>query len=220
MKEDYCYENTELKRLKKYIKVRKAYKKLTKKGMVNTMVYLFLADGFETIEALTVVDMVRRAKIDIETVSIQETKQVVSAHQIPVTADRVLDDVVDQDADMYVFPGGMPGTTNLRANETLMGMLQKQRDANKYIAAICAAPALIFENMGYLKGKKATCYPSFDDQLKNGGVDWSPEGAVIDGNIITGRGMGTAIDFASAIISVLASKEKAKEIEDSIVYKK
>lgn len=184
------------------------------------MVYLFLADGFETIEALTVVDMVRRAKIDIETVSIMDTKQVVSAHQIPVTADRMLGEVVDQEADMYVFPGGIPGTPNLRANETLMEMLQKQYDADKYIAAICAAPALIFENLGYLKGKKATCYPSFDEQLVSGGVELNPVGAVIDGNIITGRAMGTAIDFASAIISVLDSKEKAQEIEDAIVYKK
>jgi 4-methyl-5(b-hydroxyethyl)-thiazole monophosphate biosynthesis len=181
------------------------------------MVYLFLADGFETIEALTVVDMLRRARIDIQTVSMNETKTVTSSHKIAVEADVLLADVEQQPADMYVLPGGIPGTPNLRANETLMNMITKQYEAGGYIAAICAAPG-IFSELGFLRGRRATCYPSFEEQLVSEGAELTGAPAVTDGNVITGRGMGCSIAFASEIITALDSAETAQRIKDAIVY--
>ncbi len=183
------------------------------------MVYLFLADGFETIEALTVVDMLRRAKIDIETVSINQTKEVKSAHNIIVMADKLLDEIKSNDAECYVLPGGIPGTPNLRANETLMSMVKKQNEAGKYIAAICAAPAMILADLGITIGKKSTVYPSFNDEVKNAGVNLITDPAVVDGNIITGQGMGTAVQFSKAIISELRDKDLAEQISDSICFR-
>ncbi len=181
------------------------------------MVYLFLAEGFETIEALTVVDMLRRAEIDIKTVSVMDSLEVVSAHRILVKADVMIDDIIEQPADMYVLPGGIPGTPNLRANKTLMDMIKKQYEADGYVAAICAAPG-IFSELGFLKGRSATCYPSFEEQLKSEGADVTRLPAVTDGNVITGRGMGTAISFSSAIITALKGSEMAEKIEGAIVY--
>lgn len=181
------------------------------------MVYIFLADGFETIEALTVVDMLRRADIDIQTVSMQADLTVTSAHKIPVTADVMLADVVEQEADMYVLPGGIPGTPNLRASNVLMQMLTKQYREGKYIAAICAAPG-IFSELGFLKGKRAICYPSFEEQLVQEGAILTKEPAVVDGHVITGRGMGTAIEFASTIITALRDEKTAEKIKEAIVY--
>lgn len=182
------------------------------------MVYIFLADGFETIEALTVVDMLRRAQIDCQTVSIQPTKEVTSAQKICVQADVMLSDMKDCEADMYVLPGGIPGTPNLRANDTVMTLIKKQYEAKKYVAAICAAPG-IFSELGFLKGRNAICYPSFEEQLEREGALLKREGAVTDAHVITGRGMGTAIDFGAAIITALAGKEAAQRIMDSVCYR-
>ncbi|MDD5948946.1 MAG: DJ-1/PfpI family protein [Lachnospiraceae bacterium] len=181
------------------------------------MVYIFLADGFETIEALTVVDMLRRAGIGIQTVSMQADTTVTSAHKIAVQADVMLSDVTEQEAEMYVLPGGIPGTPNLRSSDTLMQMLEKQYKEGKYIAAICAAPG-IFSELGFLKGRHAICYPSYEEQLEQEGAFLVREGAVVDGNVITGRGMGTAIDFAAAIITVLKDGDTADAIKKAIVY--
>lgn len=181
------------------------------------MVYIFLADGFETIEALTVVDMLRRAGIDCQTVSIQQTKEVTSAQKISVQADVLLADMKDCEADMYVLPGGIPGTPNLRANDTVMALVKKQYEADKFVAAICAAPG-IFSELGFLKGRHAICYPSFEEQLEREGANLVREGAVRDGHVITGRGMGTAIDFGAAIITALAGEEAARKVMDSVCY--
>lgn len=181
------------------------------------MVYIFLADGFETIEALTVVDMLRRAGIDCQTVSIMQTREVITAHKISVQADVMLADMKDKEAEMYVLPGGLPGTPNLRANDTVMELIKKQYDAGKFVAAICAAPG-IFSELGFLKGRKAICYPSFEEQLEREGAVLVREGAVTDAHVITGRGMGTAIDFGAAIITALAGKEAAKTVMDSVCY--
>ncbi len=184
------------------------------------MVYLFLAEGFETIEALTVVDMLRRAKIDITTVSITDDLDVVSSQGVSVKADKLLKDIKDDASECYVLPGGMPGTANLRACDTLMDMVVKQNDAGKYIAAICAAPALVFSDLGLTKGRNSTCYPSFNDKLLEEGVNLVSEPAVVDGNIITGKGMGTAIAFAHAIIKELRDEALADKILDSICFDK
>ena len=184
------------------------------------MVYLFLAEGFETIEALTVVDMLRRAGIDITTVSITDSLEVKSAHGIVVKADELLSNVKDNDSECLVLPGGMPGTNNLRANDTLMDMVIKQNEAGKYVAAICAAPAVIFSELGITKGKNSTCYPSFNDKLEDEGGNLIKLPAVVDGNVITGMGMGTAIEFSHAIIKELKGKEIADKILDSICFYK
>ena len=147
---------------------------------MSKKVYIFLADGFEDIEGLTVVDLMRRAGIDIKTVSIKETKEIQTSHKITLLTDF--------------------------------------NTKGKKIAAICAAPS-VFSGLGFLKGKNATSYPSFMEVIERDGAKTSEESVVVDGNITTSRGLGTAIDFALSLISQLESEEKAKEIADSVVYK-
>ena len=178
-------------------------------------VYVFFANGFEEIEALTVVDMLRRANVETVMVSIMPDKTVFGAHNIPIIADGLFEDYKYGDGDMLVLPGGMPGTNNLMAHEGLCEELFIYRDANKYMAAICAAPSVLGMN-GMLRGKKATCYPGFEDKLL--GAEVIKERVVTDGNIITGKGMGTAIDFAAAIIEVLCGEEVAQKVLKAIQY--
>lgn len=178
-------------------------------------VYIFLADGFEEIEGLTVVDLLRRAGIEAVTVSISEDKMVTGAHGIPVKADFLFQEVKGTMADMAVLPGGMPGTTNLLAFEPLMDMILGLYNVGTYIAAICAAPSILAE-IGLLDGKKATSYPGFEEKMTMADYVYDP--VVQDGQIITSRGMGTAIDFSLKLIEVLLGENKAGEIADSIIY--
>ncbi|MCI5596113.1 MAG: DJ-1/PfpI family protein [Lachnospiraceae bacterium] len=179
-------------------------------------VYIFLAEGFEEIEALTVVDLLRRAQIEAVTVSIQESKMVKGARGIKVEADLLLSEVKGTMADMLVLPGGMPGTIHLKECEPLMEMVLGLHCAGAYIGAICAAPSILAE-LGLLDGKKATSYPSFEEQLSM--AFYSYDSVVVDGQIVTSRGLGTAIDFALKIIELLEGEALAKEIADSVVYK-
>ncbi len=178
-------------------------------------VYIFLAEGFEEVEALTVVDLLRRAEIDITMVSIMDTKRVAGAHGITIEADELYDDVNFSQAKMLVLPGGMPGTKYLGEHEGLVTMLKSFNDKNKLIAAICAAPSVLGVN-GILKGKKATSYPGFEDKLVDAVV--STDSVVNDQNIITSRGLGTAIPFALKIIERLKGKDTSKSISESIIY--
>ena len=180
-------------------------------------VLVFLADGFEEIEGLTVVDLLRRADIEVTMVSIQDTCAVMGAHGIPVTADVTIDAVMDQEPDMVVLPGGMPGTLNLKAHKGVEAMILKNYEAGRYIAAICAAPS-VFAELGLLDGKTATSYPSFEDVLKEHGSNYVYDQVAVDGTIITSRGMGTAIAFAGKIIEVLKDQKTADDILESIVY--
>ncbi len=180
-------------------------------------VYVFFANGFEEIEGLTVVDLLRRAGANLVTVSIHETKQVVGAHNIEVKADILLDEMDKDSADAIVLPGGMPGMTNLRDNDIVREMIFSYEKANKLIAAVCASPS-IFSDFGLLEGKKATSYHSFKENLVAHGAIYSEDAVVRDGNIITSRGLGTSIDFALSIISYLIGDEKASEVAQSIVY--
>lgn len=179
------------------------------------MVYLFLAEGFEEIEALTVVDLLRRAEIDIATVSITGTKKITGSHQITVEADALFEDHNYSDAQMLVLPGGMPGTKYLGEHVGLVQLLKETNEQNKEIAAICAAPSILGVN-GILKGKRATCFPGFEDKL----FEAIPTGnkVEIDKNIITGKGMGTAIDFSLKIIEKLKGKVLADKIAAAIQY--
>ena len=178
-------------------------------------VYLFLAEGYEEVEALTVVDLVRRAGMELETVSITGNKEVRGVHDICVKADRSFDEINCEDADMLVLPGGKPGFANLEAYEPLMKQVDSFANKGKYIAAICAAPT-IFGKRGLLKGKKACCYPNMEIDLKEAIISY--ENVCVDGNIITSRGVGTTIEFALAIIEILTDGQNAENIAKSIVY--
>lgn len=178
-------------------------------------VYIFLADGFEDIEGLTVVDLMRRAQIDIQTVSIKDTKEIQTSHGITMLTDRTFGETDFSDADMLVLPGGMPGTRYLGGYKPLTDLLTDFYGKGGKVAAICAAPS-VFAALGFLKGRKATSYPSFMDKLE--GALTTEESVVVDGNVTTSRGLGTAIDFALCLIAQLLGEEKAKEIAASVVY--
>ncbi len=179
-------------------------------------VYIFLADGFEEIEGLTVVDLLRRAEIQIDMISITGKKQVVGAHGIKVETDYLYEEVNIEEADMLVLPGGMPGTKNLAAHAELCSQLKAFHQAHKGVAAICAAPMVLGKH-GILEGKRAVCYPGFEEYLKGATVEKLE--VVTDGNVITSRGLGTAIEFASAIITHFIGEEKAQEIKDCVLYR-
>ncbi len=176
---------------------------------------IFLADGFEEIEALTVVDLLRRAGIEITTASIMGRKSVEGSHKITVEADALLEDLDFDSYDMLILPGGMPGTTNLDNCAPLKAKIQEFADAGKRLSAICAAPT-VFGGMGLLKGKRATCYPGREPDLL--GADVQTTEVVKDGNFITSRGMGTAIPFGLAIIEEFQGKDAAVDMAAKIVY--
>ena len=197
--------------------IQKIFMDFIKERMNRIMskVYIFFADGFEDIEGLTVVDLMRRAGIDIQTVSIKETKEIRTSHGIDLLTDRTFGECDFSDADMLVIPGGMPGTNYLRDHEGLAELLKKQYEAGKWVAAICAAPS-VFGGLGFLKDRKATSYPGCLDGIPVG--EYTEEPVAVDGNVVTRRGVGSAIGFALKLIEVLISKEKADEIAASIVY--
>ena len=165
---------------------------------------IFLATGYEEVEMLTVVDMLRRAKISIDMVSITDQKEVTSSHNVTITADKTLSEVNFEEAEMLILPGGIPGTPNLRACTALCEKLKE-----------FAAPTVLGE-LGILEGKKVTCYPSFADKLATG--DYVKQPVVTDDNVITSRGMGTCIEFAGAIIEALKDKATADAVKEAIIY--
>ena len=180
-------------------------------------VALFLADGCETIEALTVADILFRAGIPCTKVSITHTPVIVTSHQVTVTADTTIEHLDFDSFDMLVLPGGIPGTPNLKASSALMDNVLRFHREGKMIAAICAAPS-IFAELGLLKGVRSTCNPDFEHVLTDNGADLVRENAVTTGNIITSRGMGTAIPFALAIVEHYLGKENADALGKKILY--
>ncbi len=175
---------------------------------------VFLADGHEEIEALTVVDLCRRAGIEVQVVSVQEEHHVRGSHNICVKTDMLFEEVDFDELDMLVLPGGMPGTVNLEAHAGLMEQVDAFYQAKKYVAAICAAPS-IFGHRGMMQGRKACCYPGFEDQLAGAEVVYEP--CAVDGPVITGRSMGCAIPFALAIVGALCGEEAARKQAEAIV---
>lgn len=176
---------------------------------------VFLADGCEMVEALTPVDMLRRAGIEVVTVSITGSEKVVSSHKVGILADKVYEDGIADDADVVILPGGKLGTSNLGAHAGVTNTVKTFFENGKYIAAICAAPS-IFGQMGLLNGKKAVCYPSFEEKLI--GATVCKDEVMVDGNIITSRGMGTAIVFSKALIEVLLNKDIANAVTEEIIF--
>lgn len=178
-------------------------------------VYVFLADGFEEIEGLTVVDLLRRAGIPVSTVSVTGSLRVTGSHQITVEADLLFENADFKNSALLVLPGGMPGTKHLKEHSGLAALLKKTAAADQRIAAICAGPS-IPGSMGLLNGHKAVCYPGFENELEGAYVSDNP--VEISGNFTTSRGLGTAIPFALSLISQLKSQEDADRIAASIIY--
>lgn len=176
---------------------------------------IFMADGCEEIEALTVVDIARRAGIETAMISVTGKKEVKSSHNVTFQTDIPADFVDYGMFDGIVLPGGMPGTINLGADAYVQKTISDYAAEGKLVAAICAAPSVL-GLAGLLQGRNATCYPGFEDKLLGAAVVEKP--VVRDGNIITSRGMGTAIPFALEIVAYLLGEEKAAEIQKSIIY--
>ena len=180
------------------------------------MIYIFLANGFEEIEALFPLDLFRRAGLDVTTVAIGESKVVMGAHGIPVTADVKDVELALENLDAIILPGGMPGTLNLENSATVQNAIKIAVENKKLICAICAAPSILGK-LGHLNGRKATCFPGFEQYLKDAII--IDERVVRDGNFITAKGMGCGAEFGLAIIEALLDKEKAAEVAHTAFVK-
>lgn len=179
------------------------------------LVYAFLADGTEEVECLAVVDLLRRAGIETKMVSVAESREIVGSHGIRIVCDEQIDRADLSGADVLFLPGGMPGTLHLGACKKLTDALTAQFDAGRRVAAICAAPSVL-GGLGILKGKRATCFPGFEDKLE--GAEHTSQGVVTDGTVTTARGLGYALDLGLELIRLLISAEKAAEIKAKIQY--
>lgn len=180
-------------------------------------IYVFLANGCEEIEALAPVDILRRGGVEVVTVSINETALVVTAHGVKIYADAAFSEIADfADADMLLLPGGLPGATNLRDHEGVRQALLAQAEAGKRIGAICAAP-LVLGSLGLLQGRKATCYPGFEQYMT--GAEYTAELFTEDGNIITGEGPAATLPYAYQILSYFVGPEQTDEIAEGMMYK-
>lgn len=175
---------------------------------------LFLATGFEEIEAITIVDILRRAQLDVKTVSIQEDIMVAGAHGIEVKADLMFTDTDFDNADMLILPGGLPGSHNLADHTSLNDKIKAHYTAGKKLAAICAAP-LVYGRLGLLEGETVICYPSFEPELK--GAIISEDAVAVSGQFITGKGPGVTIDFALEIVKQLKGEELANELAQGLI---
>lgn len=181
------------------------------------MVYVFFAEGFEEIEALTIVDVLRRAEIRTHMIGIDD-KVVQGAHGISVMMDQTINEITSlSDTLMLVLPGGMPGTKNLMASDSLKNLLVSGRDLDIYIAAICAAPSVISHH-GLIKGRKATCYPGFEKEMTD--FVHVDENVVQDGTLITGKGAGVAMDFALKCVEVLKGHKVSEQLAKALIHQK
>lgn len=179
------------------------------------MVYIFLANGFEEIEALCVLDFLRRAGVETKTVGV-DTKIAMGSHKIPVVCDIEDKELSGNEAfDMIILPGGLPGATNLDESKIVDHFIKRAVSEDKFISAICAAP-FILGKRGILEGKRAVCYPGFEKELI--GATVMTDGCVRDGKIITARAMGKSHDFALEIIEAICGKEIRQKLEDAVLY--
>ncbi len=176
---------------------------------------VLFAEGLEEVEALTVVDLLRRAQIACDIVALADTDRVTGSHGITVFADKCFSKTDFDIYDGIILPGGMPGTRHLAEDERVLSLLQHFYQAGKLTAAICAAPTVL-SKAGLLEGRRAVCYPGTETQLSGAIVSKDP--IAEDGSIITGRGVGTAIPFALALVRYLGSAEDAEALAKSIVF--
>lgn len=179
-------------------------------------VYAMIADGTEEVECLAVVDILRRSGIETVLVSVNETRNVVSSHNVKLEADGVVKETDFSDGDVIFLPGGMPGAENLAACEPLIEALRQAVWDGRRIAAICAAPGVVLGRHGFLKGKTATCFPGFEKEFQGG--EYTRQGVVTDGNITTARGLGFAIDLGIELVRLLAGDEAAENVKGKIQY--
>ena len=180
------------------------------------MVYEFLATGFEEVEALAPVDILRRGGVEIKTVSVTGDLIVESAHGVGIKADALFEDIDPTDADLLMLPGGLPGATNLNEHEGLRKALVEQNARGGRIAAICAAP-LVLGGLGLLEGRKATCYPGFEKYMT--GATYTADLCTVDGNITTGEGPAAALPYAYTLLAALTDRQTADGIADGMMYK-
>ncbi|MDE7377204.1 MAG: DJ-1/PfpI family protein [Muribaculaceae bacterium] len=179
--------------------------------------YLFLAEGFEEIEALATVDILRRAGMDVATVAVGPSLSVSGAHGVSVNADLAFDQADFSDAAWLICPGGMPGAANLVQFEPLCALLQAHAAAGGRLAAICASPAVVFAPLGLLNGKRATCYPGFEQACIEAGADMQAQPVVVDGDTITGQGPAAAIPFALAIVRHTLGADAAQQVASGML---
>ena len=186
--------------------------------------YVFLADGFEVSEALTTVNMLRRGGINVKTVSIYDDRIVTSSNRIPVIADMAFGEFKASTTfgaclptDVMIFPGGMPGSSNLAAFGKLMDIMKDHYSEGGTVAAICAAPSVVLSLLPDIEGKKMTCYDGFEEALAAKGAEYIKEGVVTDGNIITGRGPGWAVEFGLAILAHVKGQETADKVKAGLM---
>ena len=179
--------------------------------------FLFLAAGFEEIESLTAVDVLRRAGINVQTVSITSALQVRGAHGITVNADLLFDNTLFSDPEWLILPGGMPGATNLYEFSPLKGLLEAQKNS-KYgrIAAICAAPAVVLGQLGLLRGERATCYPGFENYLEGSEIIDAP--VIVSGKFVLGNGPATALPWALRIVAETLGEGVATDVASGMLY--
>jgi 4-methyl-5(b-hydroxyethyl)-thiazole monophosphate biosynthesis len=184
-------------------------------------VLVFLAEGFEEVEAITPVDYLRRAEIDVLIAAVGNDTLVRGSHGIAILADVLLNDLYlkgslnANDWDAVLCHGGIPGAANIAASPLACNFLKTMTDAGKLVSAICAAPAVVLGPLGILNGKKFTCFPGLETDVPKG--IWQQDKVAIDGNIITSRGAGTAVNWAHALIEKLAGKEKADALAEKIL---
>lgn len=181
-------------------------------GFAYIMIYVFLAPGFEEMEALAPVDILRRAELDVCTVGVG-SRTVTGSHGITVAADLCDSDAAPDDMEAVVLPGGMPGTLHLEQSQTVMNFLDYAVKVNAYIAAICAAPSIL-GHKGLLEGKEAICFPGFEQELA--GARLSSQTVAVDGKIITAKGAGAAVDFGLALVECLKNKARAELLRKSL----
>jgi 4-methyl-5(b-hydroxyethyl)-thiazole monophosphate biosynthesis len=176
---------------------------------MNKKVLVPLADGAEEIEAMTIIDVLRRAGADVTVAGVSATL-VTAAHGVRIEAEKRISECTDETWDLIVLPGGMPGSENLRDSKPLGDLLVKQQKEDRWYAAICAAPAVVLAPLGLLAGRHATCYPGFTGQLRDATV--SDERVVVDGRCITSKGPGSAMEFSVTLVSLLFGEAKADEV--------
>ena len=177
------------------------------------MIYMFLANGFEEIEALCPLDLMRRAGLSVTTVGVGST-EIIGAHGIIVRADMADTDFCDPTPEMIFLPGGMPGTLNLAASEVVKKAILTAHETSAYLAAICAAPSILGD-MGLLRGKEAICYPGFEDRLV--GANVSKDRVVLDGKTLTAAGMGVALDMGLKIVEIFCGEQAARDLRHAVI---
>ncbi len=175
-----------------------------------------IADGTEEIEAVCMIDVLRRAGAEVTVASVGAL-QITASRGVKLVADRLLKDCLDENYDLIALPGGIPGAEHLRDSADLASLLKLQEEKGRLFGAICAAPAVVLQTQGLLKDRQATCHPAFSDQLEND--DRMASRVVVDGNCVTSRGPGTALEFAIKLVELLYDEERARTVAEPMLIK-